>query len=292
MDSTNPFSYGTSYTDLLTSQASGFSQGIDLGSAEDPFYSQSPHAPVVEEETDKERRVRRKWGSGEDSVLISAWLNTSKDPITGKQQKAGTFWKRITVFFNSSPNMAGLQPRDHTVLKQRWQKINGLVCKFVGAYEAAKSQKSNGQNENDTLKLAHQIFDNDHHSAFTLEYAWKLLRNDQKWCEMYNTKTGGSSKRLRGDVSSPVVLEDVNEAMARPMGVKASKAKAKKGTKGSETISVEQYESMSAERKQDLAMRQRLSKHAVLDSLLAKKEPLSEKEIALKEKLLDFMLLD
>ncbi|CAA7043690.1 unnamed protein product [Microthlaspi erraticum] len=193
------------------------SQGIDLGSPEVPFYSHSPDAPVVEEETLKKRKVRRKWGPREDNVLISAWLNTSKDPIVGNQQKAGTFWKRIAVYFNSSPNVAELPPRDQTILKQRWQKINDLVSKFVGAYEAAKTQTTSGQNENDTLNLAHQIFHNDHHIAFTLEYAWKVLHNDQKWCASFNTKTGGSSKRRRGDGSSPIVLEDVDEAMAQPI---------------------------------------------------------------------------
>uniref|UniRef100_A0A1J3JN44 Glutathione S-transferase T3 n=1 Tax=Noccaea caerulescens TaxID=107243 RepID=A0A1J3JN44_NOCCA len=272
MDSPNPFSSRTSYLDLLTRQENSFfSQGVDLGSAEVPFSSPSPDAPVLEEQTPRERRGRRKWSPTEDNVLISAWLNTSKDAVVGNQQKAGTFWKRITVYYNSSPKVAGFAPRDQTILKQRWQKINDLVGKFVGAYEAAKTQTTSGQNENDTLKLAHQIFDNDHHSGFNLEHAWKELRNDQKWRASFNTKTGGSSKRRRGDGSSPIVLEDVDEGMARPMGVKVAKAKAKKGTRESDPISAEKYESMLADRKQDLAFREKLSKHAVLDSLLAKK---------------------
>uniref|UniRef100_A0A1J3J4I8 Uncharacterized protein n=1 Tax=Noccaea caerulescens TaxID=107243 RepID=A0A1J3J4I8_NOCCA len=78
--------------------------------------------------------------------------------------------------------------------------------------------------------------------------------------------------------------------MARPIGVKAAKAKAKKGTRESEPISLEKYETMRSDRKEDLAVRERLSRHAILDSLLAKKEPLSEKEIALKDKLIDDMM--
>lgn len=35
-----------------------------------------------------DRKERRKWSPTEDKVLISAWLNTSKDPVVGNEQKA------------------------------------------------------------------------------------------------------------------------------------------------------------------------------------------------------------
>uniref|UniRef100_A0A1J3GCX0 Glutathione S-transferase T3 n=1 Tax=Noccaea caerulescens TaxID=107243 RepID=A0A1J3GCX0_NOCCA len=118
MDSTN-----SSYVDLLTSQQNSFSQGIDLESTEVPFYFQSPDAPVLEAKTHK---GRRKWSPAEDNVLISAWLNTSKDAIVGNQQKGGTFWKRIAAYFASSPKLSGLPPREPSLCKQRWQKITKL----------------------------------------------------------------------------------------------------------------------------------------------------------------------
>ena len=46
--------------------------------------------------------------------------------------------------------------------KQRWHKINDLVCKFCGAYEAAGRERTSGQNENDILKQAHEIFFNNY----------------------------------------------------------------------------------------------------------------------------------
>ncbi|CAA7015228.1 unnamed protein product [Microthlaspi erraticum] len=276
-----------SYLELLQRQQESFHP---VGSSAIPPFFQPLDDPLTEEESPVERKVRRKWTQPEDVVLISAWLHTSKDPLRANQQKAGTFWKRITEFFNSSPTLDGLQPRAPTHCKQRWQKMNNLVCKFVGAYDAAMKQTSSGQNDNDTLFMAHQIFYNDYKFNFNLEYAWTKLRHDQKWLSMFITETGGSSKRSRGEAAREE--GDADEARARPMGVKAAKAKAKKGTRESEPISAEKYESMSADRKHDLAVRERLSKQAVLDSLLAKKEPLTEKEIALKDKLLDFMLLD
>ncbi|XP_013601499.1 PREDICTED: glutathione S-transferase T3-like [Brassica oleracea var. oleracea] len=127
-----------------------------------------------------DRKERRKWSPTEDGVLISAWLNTSKDPVVGNEQKAVAFWKRIAAYFAVSLKLDGAQKRKLTHCKARWIKINEGVCKFVRCYEAATKQRSSGQNEDDVLKLAHMIFFNDHKAKFTLEHAWLELRYDQK----------------------------------------------------------------------------------------------------------------
>ena len=57
-------------------------------------------------------KERRKWSPTEDVVLISAWLNTSKDPVVGNEQKVIAFWKRIAAYFGSSPKLADLQKRE------------------------------------------------------------------------------------------------------------------------------------------------------------------------------------
>ena len=178
-----------------------------------------------------DRKERRKWSPTEDGVLISDWLNTSKDPLVGNEQKAIAFWKRIAAYFAASPKLAGLQKRETTHCKQRWGKINEGVCKFVGCYEAATKQRSSGQNENDVLKMAHEIFYNDYKVKFTLEHAWLELRHDYNWSGAYSTKDKVHSKRRKLDdqssTSVPVSHGD-DEAMARPVGVKAAKAKGKK----------------------------------------------------------------
>jgi hypothetical protein len=35
----------------------------------------------------------------EDCLLVSAWLNTSKDPITGVEQQTKQFWARLHAYF-------------------------------------------------------------------------------------------------------------------------------------------------------------------------------------------------
>ena len=135
-------------------------------------------------QTGEDRKQRCKWSIVEDLVLISAWLNTSKDPVVGSEQRAGTFWKRIEAYYNASPKVVGLPKREKNC-KQRWGKINEGVCKFVGSYDAATKQRPSGQSEDDVLKAAHEIFLNDYKVNFSLEHAWRELRNDQKWCGTY-----------------------------------------------------------------------------------------------------------
>ncbi|KAL0647093.1 hypothetical protein Bca4012_045384 [Brassica carinata] len=183
MDSTNHYTETSHFVDLLTSQQGsvhhqpfryeGFSQGGEIGSSHVPVYStHGTETGSIGEDTPSERRERKKWTLTEDVVLISAWLNTSKDPVVGNEQRAGAFWKRIAAYFAASPKVQGGEKRESIQCKQRWQKINDLVSKFSGSYEAATRQKTSGMNENDVVRLAHEIFHNDHKVKFNLQHVW------------------------------------------------------------------------------------------------------------------------
>ncbi|XP_013624299.1 PREDICTED: glutathione S-transferase T3-like [Brassica oleracea var. oleracea] len=161
------------------------------------------------------------------------------------------------------------------------------ICKFCGAYEAATIEKSSGQNENDFLKLAHKIFFNNHKKKITLEHAWKELRNDQKWCELLTAKKKGNSKKRKcedgfdsASFQADTVVDD--EGTIRPPGVKAAKARGKKTMVEGKELS--DFQTMWSIKKEDSAMKERLSKMKLLDSLVAKQEPLADYEEALKKK--------
>lgn len=249
------------FVDLLTSQTS---QTIDVESI--GVGSSGVPKPVE----------RRKWTIQEDIVLISAWLNTSKDPIVSNQQKLGSFWKRIEKYVNESPQLIGCAPREWSQCKQRWGRVNEQVCKFVGSYEAALKEQSSGQNENDVMKSAHDIFFNDYGQKFTLEHAWRVLRFDQKWKSTSISKDGAKDKRKEAEDSVP------DSAEARPPGVKACKA-AKRKKKGTEA-SFERLETI-------LDLKGKLASKKILDRLLSKNvETLTESEVALKDKLVSEML--
>lgn len=177
-------------------------------------------------------------------------------------------------------------------------EINEGVCKFVGCYEAATKQKSSRQSENDVLIMAHEIFFNDFNVKFTLEHAWLELRHDQKWCGASGTKDKVSSKRRKLDDQSAQSSSFVpgcqgeDEAMTRHVGVKAAKARGKSKAKASEkeVKPLVEFQSIWEIRQKDFVLKEKLNKQKLLDSLIAKTEPLSELEIALKNKLINDML--
>ncbi|KAF8104774.1 hypothetical protein N665_0168s0017 [Sinapis alba] len=262
------------FVELLNSQ-----QNISFGNYEDSADLSSCQVHSLGTDDVGDHWERRKWTPTDDVVLISSWLNTSKDPLVGNEQRSGAFWKRIAAYFG----------REASHCKQRWHMINDLVSKLCGSYEAATREKSSGCNENDVLKRAHEIFYNNYKKKFTLEHAWKELRNDQKWCDVSTAKHDGSSKKKKWDDGADSSTSQATDTK-RPVGVKASKASGKKTMV--EENALKEFQSMWTIKQQDLAMKERLSKMSLLDSLVGKKEPLVEYEEALKKKLISDLMFN
>ncbi|KAF8085489.1 hypothetical protein N665_0666s0036 [Sinapis alba] len=284
MDS-SPYAHQTQFVELLNSQQDTVFRLVE-GSVE-PCSSQVPvFSSSCTEEKPTERTSRRTWTPSDDVVLISSWLNTSKDPLVGNEQRSGAFWARIAAYYAASPKVAPGGERKASHCKQRWHKINDLVSKFAGSYEAATREKTSGQNDVDVIKHAHEIFYNNYKKKFTLEHAWKELRNDQKWCGNEN-----SNKRRKFDDASHSASESVKDNDAsveedgtnRPMGVKAAKRKKKPSREGKDLTD---FQTMWTIKKEDLTMKERLGKMKLPDSLIAKEDQLGEEEEALKKKLI------
>lgn len=298
MDPRAPYSQSSSYVGLLNSQNDSvphsnfpfesFPSSINIGDSEiPPFASQHyDEAPSESQETPVGRRERKKWTPADDEVLISGWLNTSKDIIVGNGQKLGTFWLRVAEYYAESPHAKATgDKRGHLNLKQRWHKINELTNKFCGAYAAAERQQSSGQSETDVLKLAHEIYFADYSLKFNLEHAWCVLRFEQKWISLNTSKPGANGKRKTGEDASNPSSPNVGDEDIRPEGVKAAKAR-RNGGKGKAQVD---YDRVWEIKREDLAGRERLSKLAILDTLLQRKEPLSEAEEVVKNKLLELL---
>ena len=47
----------------------------------------------------KRAQQSKNFSPEEDCLLVSAWLNTSKDPITGVDQQTRQFWARVHAYF-------------------------------------------------------------------------------------------------------------------------------------------------------------------------------------------------
>ncbi|XP_048633740.1 glutathione S-transferase T3-like [Brassica napus] len=225
----------SSYVNLLHSQ-----HPVDLESPE-PFWfgsqgadeaygmsgSQVPDTDAAVKST-PQAAERRKWTQIEDKILIGAWLNTSKDPVVSNEQRAGAFWKRIVEYYNASPLLVGKIERELVPCKQRWARINEQVSKFAGCYDAALREQRSGQNDDDVMKAALDLFFNNYESQFKMDHCWRELRHDQKWCSMFKGKDSGKEKRKVVDVDTE------EEAEGRPLGVKAAKADLKKKKSGRE----------------------------------------------------------
>ncbi|XP_048599576.1 glutathione S-transferase T2-like [Brassica napus] len=143
--------------------------------------------------------------------------------------------------------------------------------------------------------MAHQFFYNDHKIKFNLHHAWEELKNDQKWCALATAKLDGrqssSTKKRKcedGEASSQATTNGDHPAK-RLVGVKAAKGGGGKRTIGDQ-LSASEFQGMWSLKEKYLAAKERLKKMGLLESLIAKKESLSQFEEALKEKLITEML--
>ncbi|XP_013594971.1 PREDICTED: glutathione S-transferase T2-like [Brassica oleracea var. oleracea] len=143
--------------------------------------------------------------------------------------------------------------------------------------------------------MAYEIFFNDFKVKFTLEHDWLELHHDQKWCGASKTKDKVSSKRRKLNDQSAQSASFVpgcdgeDEASARPIGVKAAKGKGKSKAKTSDEAV--EFQGIWEIKQRDFELKEKLNKQKLLDSLIAKTEPLDELEISLKNKLITDMLL-
>ena len=70
----------------------------------------------------KKSQRSKNFSPEEDCLLVSAWLNTSKDPITRVEQQTKQFWARVHAYFIE--NGRNLNNRSQISISSRWQEIN------------------------------------------------------------------------------------------------------------------------------------------------------------------------
>jgi hypothetical protein len=76
------------------------------------------------------KQIRASFSMEEDTLLLQTWLNISKDPVVGVDQKAEGFWLRIKDNYNTYRNQ--LPKRELGQLTSRYHQLNTCVSKFVG----------------------------------------------------------------------------------------------------------------------------------------------------------------
>ena len=78
----------------------------------------------------------------EDCLLVSAWLNTSKDPVVGVDQQTRQFWARVHAYFVE--NGGNLNNRSQISISNRWQEINREVGNFFGFVTQIENRQQSG----------------------------------------------------------------------------------------------------------------------------------------------------
>jgi hypothetical protein len=119
---------------------------------------ESPEGEVCTEQFPSETElgsIAKKPGRGakftveEDLLLVSAWLNTSMDPIGGNQQKHNVYWERIYEYFQKEKTSCN----SHTAnsLMHRWSIIQLKTNKFCGYLAQIERRNESGLNEQDKV---------------------------------------------------------------------------------------------------------------------------------------------
>ncbi|KAG2274367.1 hypothetical protein Bca52824_056922 [Brassica carinata] len=112
-----------------------------------------------------------------------------------------------------------------------------------------------------------------------------------QWNEDRNEDVEISKRRKLVVDPLPTSVPGEDDNSARPAGVKAAKAKAKKPVRKT-TLEEEgkEFHNLWEIRQHDFALKDKLNKQKLLESLIVKTEPLTELELALKDQLIKDML--
>ena len=93
----------------------------------------------------KKAQRSKNFSQEEDCLLVSAWLNTSKDPITGVDQQTRQFLGQVHAYFVE--NGGNFNNRSQISISSRWQEINKEVGKFVGFVTQIENRQQSGTTE-------------------------------------------------------------------------------------------------------------------------------------------------
>jgi hypothetical protein len=100
----------------------------------------------------KGRGVSRRGGSftkEDDTIICSAFVNVSKDPIVGVNQSSGGYYKRMHDYYQAH-KPAGSN-RSQLAIQGRWGTIQKVVSRFCGIKSAIDRRQESGKNEQDRV---------------------------------------------------------------------------------------------------------------------------------------------
>jgi len=138
------------------------------------------------------------------------------------------------------------------------------VNKYVGSFMPATKHQTSGQNDDDLVNLAHQIFYEDYGANFTLEHAWSAVRYEQNWLSEFPTT--GTAKRRKckeqqreESVCVPAGIEEnQSQSKIRSPGVKAANTKFQAKPSSASGDNLKELQLIWDIKEKDLAAREKL----------------------------------
>ncbi|XP_038698027.1 glutathione S-transferase T3-like [Tripterygium wilfordii] len=176
----------------------------------------------------------------DDLLLISAYLNTSLDPVQGNQQKLGAYWERIENYYNENKQDVNIV-RSKVSLQHRWSTLQREVNKFCGHFAKIDGRQQSGVTEQDKIMQAQIMFKQLESHSFQFLHCWYQLRHHPKWMmENSSRKANKKTKNSSPQSSPPTTPDSINleedenvpstfDELERPLGRKASKERHRKG---------------------------------------------------------------
>ncbi|CAO2163042.1 unnamed protein product [Urochloa humidicola] len=174
------------------------------------------------------RAMRVNYSEEENLRLTSAWLKHSVDSIRGNDQIGESYWKSVAEEFNSNKPQ-GARTRSKVQLKSHWGKISAAVAKFNGVY--GRMDFCSGESDDMLMDKARAVFKRENkEKPFTLEYVWKILKDQPKWRrigpqEEKNKRTKVDEYGAYTSSSNPDTDEGDRQKEKRPEGQKRAKSK-------------------------------------------------------------------
>nr|POE64311.1 glutathione s-transferase t3 [Quercus suber] len=109
----------------------------------------SPEVKVEITASNKPLKRGTNFSVDEDNILVSAWLNTSIDPVHGNELKHERFWAKIWQYFcQCSPSGS---TRTAGSLQSRWGIINRETSRFCGFITALEATPHSGTTKQDKV---------------------------------------------------------------------------------------------------------------------------------------------
>uniref|UniRef100_A0A7N0RHN6 No apical meristem-associated C-terminal domain-containing protein n=1 Tax=Kalanchoe fedtschenkoi TaxID=63787 RepID=A0A7N0RHN6_KALFE len=168
-------------------------------------------------------------------VVVLAWLTISNDSVIGNAQTRGSFWGRVTDYFNTYRKTK--IEREESQIKPHYYFLMPQVNEFNGYYNQIVSDHHSGWSDNQIIETARLNWKNAHKKKeFPYMHIWEMVKDEPKWAAQIETQN--ASKKAKTSESGAYTSTSNRDADDRPIGQKAAKRKVKEKEKKNVTESV------------------------------------------------------